>query len=44
MRWHPVAEEWKDAEEPLPDDEAALAEEMRQHEQEGSREAKRYVP
>ncbi len=24
MRWHPVAEEWKDAEEPLPDDEAAL--------------------
>ena len=25
MRWHPVAEEWKDAEEPLPDDEAARA-------------------
>jgi len=42
MRWHPVAEEWKDAEEPLPEDEAALAEEMRQHEREGSREAKRY--
>jgi hypothetical protein len=42
MRWHPVAEEWKDASEPLPDDEAALAEEMRQHEAEGSEEAKRY--
>ncbi|MGA9370260.1 MAG: hypothetical protein WBV53_00265 [Solirubrobacterales bacterium] len=42
MRWHPVAEEWKDASEPLPDDEAALAEEMREHELEGSREAKRY--
>jgi hypothetical protein len=42
MRWHPVAEEWKDADEPLPDDEAALAEEMREHETEGSREASRY--
>jgi hypothetical protein len=42
MRWHPVAEEWKDAEEPLPDDEVALAEEMHQHEVEGSREAQRY--
>ena len=41
-RWHPVAEEWKDAEEELPEDEAALAEEMREHEQEGSREAHRY--
>ena len=35
MRWHPVAEEWKDAEEPLPDDEAALAEEMRENEAQG---------
>ena len=41
-RWHPVAEEWKLAEEPLPEDEAALAEEMREHEQEGSRKTKRY--
>ncbi len=39
MRWHPVAEEWKDADEELPDDEAALAEEMREAEEEGSREA-----
>lgn len=37
MRWHPLAEEWKDAEEPLPDDEAARAEEMRQAESEGAR-------
>jgi hypothetical protein len=42
MRWHPVAEEWKDAEESLPDDEAARAEEMREREEEGSREATRY--
>jgi hypothetical protein len=42
MRWHPVAEEWKDAEEPLPDDEAALAQEMREAEEEGSDEAHRY--
>jgi hypothetical protein len=42
MRWHPVAEEWKDAFEPLPDDEAALAQEMREAEREGSTEAKRY--
>jgi hypothetical protein len=42
MRWHPVAEEWKDASEPLPEDEAALAEEMREHEAEGSREARDY--
>ncbi|MGE5858421.1 MAG: hypothetical protein ACM31K_08045 [Solirubrobacterales bacterium] len=41
-RWHPVAEEWKDAEEPLPEDEAALADEMREHQQEGSRAAERY--
>jgi hypothetical protein len=39
MRWHPVAEEWKDAEEPLPDDEAAVAEEMRENEEQGTREA-----
>ena len=42
MRWHPVAEEWKDAEEPLPDDEAAVAEEMREHEAEGAGEAREY--
>jgi hypothetical protein len=42
MRWHPVAEEWKDASEPLPDDEAARAQEMREAEHEGSTEAKRY--
>jgi hypothetical protein len=42
MRWHPAAEEWKDAEEPLPDDDAALAEEMRESEREGSEEAQRY--
>ena len=40
MRWHPVAEEWKDAEEDLPDDEAARAQEMREAEEEGSREAR----
>ena len=39
MRWHPIAEEWKDAEEPLPDDEAARAQEMREAEEEGTREA-----
>jgi hypothetical protein len=38
MRWHPIAEEWKDAEEPLPEDEAARAEEMREAEAEGWRE------
>jgi hypothetical protein len=42
MRWHPVAEEWKDAEEPLPEDEAARLEEMHEAEQEGSEEAHRY--
>jgi hypothetical protein len=42
MRWHPLAEEWKDASEPLPDDEAARAQEMREAEQEGATEAKRY--
>ena len=42
MRWHPLAEEWKDASEPLPDDEAARAQEIREAEQEGSTEAKRY--
>ena len=42
MRWHPVAEEWKDASEPLPDDEAARAEEMHEAEHEGSEEAHRY--
>ena len=38
MRWHPVAEEWKDAAEPLPDDEAAVAEEMRENEEQGRKE------
>jgi hypothetical protein len=38
MRWHPIADEWKDAEEPLPEDEAARAEEMREAEAEGWRE------
>ena len=37
MRWHPVAEEWKDAEEPLPDDEAARLQEMHEAEHEGTR-------
>jgi hypothetical protein len=39
MRWHPIAEEWKDADEALPDDEAALAEEMRENEEQGRQEA-----
>lgn len=39
MRWHPVAEEWKDADEPLPEDEAALAQEMLENEAQGLREA-----
>src|SRR3954454_5328464 len=39
MRWHPVAEEWRDAEEPLPDDEAARAQEVLESEAEGVREA-----
>jgi hypothetical protein len=38
MRWHPVAEEWKDASEPVPDDEAARLEEMHEAEAEGWRE------
>jgi hypothetical protein len=42
MRWHPLAEEWKDAEEPLPDDEAARAQEMREAEDEGLRDAREY--
>jgi hypothetical protein len=42
MRWHPLADEWKDASDPLPDDEAARAEEMREAEHEGSTEAHRY--
>jgi hypothetical protein len=42
MRWHPVAEEWKPADEPLPDDEAARAQEMREAEEEGRREAQQY--
>jgi hypothetical protein len=42
MRWHPVAEEWKDADEPLPEDEAAVAQEMREAEKEGAAEAQEY--
>jgi hypothetical protein len=42
MRWHPVAEEWKDASEPLPDDEAARLQEVHEAEHEGSEEAHRY--
>src|SRR3954452_6191244 len=42
MRWHPIAEEWKDASEPLPEDEAARAEEMHEAEHEGFKEAQRY--
>jgi hypothetical protein len=42
MRWHPVAEEWKAADEPLPDDEAALAQEMLEAEEEGLQEAREY--
>jgi hypothetical protein len=42
MRWHPLAEEWKDAEEPLPDDEAARAQEMREAEEEGTHDARAY--
>jgi hypothetical protein len=42
MRWHPVADEWKDASEPLPDDEAARVQEMHEAEHEGSEEAHRY--
>jgi hypothetical protein len=42
MRWHPLAEEWKDASEPLPDDEAARAEELDEAEHEGFEEARRY--
>jgi hypothetical protein len=39
MRWHPIAEEWKPAEDPLPDDEASALEEMRENEAQGTREA-----
>lgn len=42
MRWHPVAEEWKEASEPLPDDEATRAQEVHEAEHEGSTEAHRY--
>jgi hypothetical protein len=42
MRWHPVAEEWKNADEPLPDEDAALAQEMLEREEEGARDASRY--
>lgn len=41
-RWHPIAEEWKDAEEPLPEDEAAVAEEMRAHDEDARRDRRRY--
>jgi hypothetical protein len=42
MRWHPLAEEWKDAEVPLPDDEATRAEEIREAEHEGTQEAREF--
>src|SRR3954470_2257074 len=42
MRWHPLAEEWKDAEEPLPEDEAERAEEIREAEREGKQEAREF--
>jgi hypothetical protein len=42
MRWHPLAEEWKDAAEALPEDEAARAQEMREAEDEGTRDARVY--
>jgi hypothetical protein len=42
MRWHPVADEWKDVSEPLPDDEAARVQEMHEAEHEGNEEAHRY--
>jgi hypothetical protein len=38
MRWHPVAEEWRPAEEPLPQTEEDLAAEQRRHEEAGQRE------
>jgi hypothetical protein len=38
MRWHPVAEEWKDADLELPEDEATVAAEMREAEQAGREE------
>jgi hypothetical protein len=37
-RWHPVAEEWRPAEEPLPESEEEVAEEERRHEEAGHRE------
>jgi hypothetical protein len=38
MRWHPVAEEWKNADEELPDEDAEVAAEMREAEQAGREE------
>ncbi len=34
-RWHPVAEQWKDADEPLPDTPETLAAEQRTHDEHG---------
>jgi hypothetical protein len=42
MRWHPVAEEWKDAAQDLPEDEAAVAQEMHEQELEGVDEQREY--
>jgi hypothetical protein len=39
-RWHPVAEEWKDVSEPLPDNEATRLQEMHEAEAEGWRDAR----
>jgi hypothetical protein len=38
MRWHPVAEEWRPAVEPLPQTEEDMAAEQRRHEETGERE------
>src|SRR5262249_56447583 len=42
MRWHPVAEEWKPAEEALPEDEAAVAAEIRERESQASDDRRHY--
>jgi hypothetical protein len=38
MRWHPVADEWRPAEEPLPETEAETAAEEQRHKAAGERE------
>ncbi len=39
-RWHPVAEEWKPADEPLPEDDSSLAAEQAERKQTGEAEGK----